>query len=71
MAKCSVCGTILVSQESIPATGHNFVDNKCVCGLTLIYVDSAVVYDDYPFDWGKTHRSADAGHRCLLKIVAA
>ncbi len=31
--KCSVCGTILEAQETIPAKGHNFEDGVCtVCG---------------------------------------
>lgn len=30
--KCSDCGAILVEQENIPATGHNYVDGVCsVC----------------------------------------
>ena len=30
--KCSVCGTVLVKQEEIPATGHEYVDGVCHCG---------------------------------------
>ena len=31
--KCSVCGETLTEQETIPATGHNYVNGTCsVCG---------------------------------------
>ena len=29
---CDVCGEVLVAQETVPATGHKFIDGKCVCG---------------------------------------
>ena len=33
---CSVCGVVLVPQESIPATGHDYgEEGKCSCGETL------------------------------------
>ncbi|MDO4379608.1 MAG: hypothetical protein Q4D20_01920, partial [Clostridia bacterium] len=37
-AKCSVCGTVITAQETIPATGHTDADgdNTCdVCGATI------------------------------------
>ena len=49
--KCSVCETIIVTQEEIPAKGHNYVDGICsVCGveepenttITVIIADYAV-----------------------------
>ena len=30
---CSVCEAVIVAQEVVPATGHKFIDGKCVCGL--------------------------------------
>jgi len=29
---CDVCGEVLVAQETVPATGHTFIDSKCACG---------------------------------------
>ena len=40
--KCSVCGTVLVKQEEIPATGHTFVDGKCECGADEPVVEPPV-----------------------------
>lgn len=45
---CSVCNTVLVAQQVIPATGHTYVDGVCHCGdrdpayvktYTVIFVD--------------------------------
>jgi len=30
--KCADCGEIITAQETIPATGHNYVDGVCSCG---------------------------------------
>ncbi len=30
--KCKDCGTIITPQETIPATGHTYVDGVCSCG---------------------------------------
>ena len=41
---CSACGTVLVAQEVVPATGeHNYVDGKCdMCGEADQLADAAV-----------------------------
>ena len=36
-SKCGVCGEIIVAQEEIPATGHDFIAGACVnCGVATV-----------------------------------
>ena len=29
---CSVCGEVITAQQTVPATGHNFISGVCACG---------------------------------------
>ncbi len=43
-AQCITCGLVLEEPKSVPATGHNFANGACVCGLEI---DAHNLYFDF------------------------
>ena len=39
-AHCGRCGEVLIEQQTIPATGHDYVNGVCACGDATTYVEA-------------------------------
>lgn len=66
--KCSVCGEILVAQETIEALGHNYFGDKCtVCGYTKPY--AITVADSVHGKVAVSSESAHAGETVKIDVT--